>query len=46
MFDNEQEIPLDWAEDVLPERVTEDEMDQDMTRTFWSWDGPEDEEEE
>jgi hypothetical protein len=42
MFNEDSEIPLDWAEDVLPERCTEEEMDREMTTIFWSWDGPED----
>jgi hypothetical protein len=34
-------LPIDWADDVLAERATEDEMDRPMTEIFWSWDGPE-----
>ena len=35
-------IPLDWAELVLAEHATEDELDEDMTTVFWEWDGHED----
>lgn len=33
------DIPLDWAGDVLSETATDDEMDQEWTEIFWSDDG-------
>jgi hypothetical protein len=38
--DNDQELPVDWAELVLDNKSTEDELDEEMTTTFDEWSGP------